>query len=149
MLRGQFNLVETHCQGGLSYARLYEGTEDGYIYAYIHTYLFIYIYIYTYMYIYIFIYIYVCTYIHICIYIYIYIYTYVYMRRKTELLCGVLRTFYELRRCQGNYADALIYAEEVYNCFAVAYNPVHPRVQHAASTLIESLTCSGDLYKAR
>jgi hypothetical protein len=28
MLRSQFNLVETHCQRGLSCARLYEGTED-------------------------------------------------------------------------------------------------------------------------
>jgi hypothetical protein len=28
MHRSQFHLVETHCQRGLSYARLYEGTED-------------------------------------------------------------------------------------------------------------------------
>jgi hypothetical protein len=28
MYRNQFNLAEIHCQQGLFYARLYEGTED-------------------------------------------------------------------------------------------------------------------------
>jgi tetratricopeptide (TPR) repeat protein len=93
MNRSQFNLVETHCQRGLSYARLYEGTED----------------------------------------------------KKADLLCGVLQTFIMLRSNEGNYADALSFAEEAYNCAAVAYNPVHPRVQKAASTLIECLTRKGDL----
>eukprot|EP00596_Hydrurales_sp_CCMP1899_P000899 CAMPEP_0119041090 /NCGR_PEP_ID=MMETSP1177-20130426/11235_1 /TAXON_ID=2985 /ORGANISM="Ochromonas sp, Strain CCMP1899" /LENGTH=300 /DNA_ID=CAMNT_0007006807 /DNA_START=405 /DNA_END=1307 /DNA_ORIENTATION=- len=96
MYRSQFNLVETHCQRGLSYARLYEGTED----------------------------------------------------KKSDLLCSTLRTFYELRRNEGNYADALQFAEEAYNYEAVVYNPVHPKVQNAASTLIECLTRKGDLCKA-
>eukprot|EP00596_Hydrurales_sp_CCMP1899_P010432 CAMPEP_0119038508 /NCGR_PEP_ID=MMETSP1177-20130426/7476_1 /TAXON_ID=2985 /ORGANISM="Ochromonas sp, Strain CCMP1899" /LENGTH=322 /DNA_ID=CAMNT_0007001193 /DNA_START=614 /DNA_END=1582 /DNA_ORIENTATION=+ len=96
MHRNQFNLVETHCQRGLSYARLYEGTED----------------------------------------------------KKTDLLSRALRSFYRLRLVEGNYANALIFAEEAYNCYAVAYNPVHPKVQDAASTLIECLTCKGDLCKA-
>jgi tetratricopeptide (TPR) repeat protein len=94
--RNQFNLGETHCQQGLSYARLYKGTED----------------------------------------------------KKADLLCEALRTCYEIRSREGNYADALMIAEEAYNCVAVAYNPVHPRVQHAASTLIECLTRKGDLCKA-
>jgi hypothetical protein len=94
--RSQFNLVETHSQRSLSYARLYEGAEE----------------------------------------------------KKTDLLCGALNTFYNLRSREGNYTDALPFAEEVYNCFAVAYNPVHPKVQSAASTLIECLTCKGDLCKA-
>jgi hypothetical protein len=34
------------------------------------------------------------------------------------------------------------------NCAAVAYNPVHPKVQNAAGTLIECLTRKGDLCKA-
>jgi hypothetical protein len=96
MHRNQFNLVETHCQRGLSHARLYEGKED----------------------------------------------------EKTDLLCRALRTFYRLREVEGNHADALTFAEEAYNCYAVAYNPVHPKVQNAASTLIECLTRKGDLCKA-
>jgi hypothetical protein len=94
--RNQFNLVETHCQRGLSYARLYEGTEE----------------------------------------------------KKADLLCEALRVFHILRKEEGNYADALIFAEEAYNCAAVAYNPVHPKVQDAASTLIGCLTCKGDLCNA-
>jgi hypothetical protein len=94
--RNQFNLVETHGQRGLSYARLYEGTED----------------------------------------------------KKTDLLCRALRVFYNLRMSEGNYANALIFAEEAYNCYAVAYNPVHPMVQDAASMLIGCLTRKGDLCKA-
>jgi hypothetical protein len=96
MQRSNFNLVEIHCQRGLSHARLYEGTED----------------------------------------------------KKTDLLCKALNTFYRLRVVERNYADALTFAEETYNCAAVAYNPVHPKVQSAASTLIECLTLKGDLCKA-
>jgi hypothetical protein len=86
--RSQYNLVENHCQGGLDYARLYEGTED----------------------------------------------------EKADLLCEALGTFFQLRLCEGNYADALVFIEEAYNCVAVVYNPVHPKVQSAASRLIECLT---------
>jgi tetratricopeptide (TPR) repeat protein len=96
MHRTRFNIAETHCQRGLSYARLYEGTED----------------------------------------------------EKADLLCTALITFYNLRMSEGNYVDALTFAEESYNCAAVAYNPVHPKVQNAASTLIECLTHKGDLCKA-
>jgi tetratricopeptide (TPR) repeat protein len=45
---------------------------------------------------------------------------------KADLLCGALNKFYSLRSDEGNFADALHYAEEAYNCVAVAYNPVHP-----------------------
>jgi hypothetical protein len=68
--------------------------------------------------------------------------------KKTDLLCGALRTFYQLRMLEGNHANALTFAEETYNCSAVAYNPVHPKVQNAASILIECLTYTGDLCKA-
>jgi hypothetical protein len=68
--------------------------------------------------------------------------------KKTDLLCKALKTFYDLRSIEGNYADALPFAEEAYNCAAVAYNPVHPKVQDAASMLIECLTRKGDLCKA-
>jgi tetratricopeptide (TPR) repeat protein len=92
----QFNEVETHCQRSLSYARLYEGTED----------------------------------------------------EKTDLLVRALKVFYNLRKIERNYDEALIFAEEAYNCVAVAFNPVHPKVQEAASTLIECLIHKGDLSKA-
>jgi tetratricopeptide (TPR) repeat protein len=67
---------------------------------------------------------------------------------KTHLLCSALSCLYELRRNQGNYIDALAFAEERYNCVAVAYNPVHPEVQKAASMLIECLILKGDFYDA-
>jgi hypothetical protein len=67
---------------------------------------------------------------------------------KTDLLSSVLSTLYELRRNQGNYVDALAFAEEIYNCVAVAYNPVHPEVQSAASALIECLVAKDDFYDA-
>jgi hypothetical protein len=67
---------------------------------------------------------------------------------KTDRLCAALETFCNLRRNERNYAEALTYAEENYNCLAVAYNPVHPKVQGAASTLIECLIRKGDFNKA-
>jgi hypothetical protein len=67
---------------------------------------------------------------------------------KTDLLCSALNTLYELRSNQGNYVDALAFAEEIYNCAAVAYNPVHPEVQNAASALIECLVAKDDFYDA-
>jgi tetratricopeptide (TPR) repeat protein len=67
---------------------------------------------------------------------------------NTRLLHSALTSFYELRRNQGNYIDALAFAEESYNCAAVTYNSVHPEVQRAASTLIECLTFKGDFYDA-
>jgi hypothetical protein len=56
--------------------------------------------------------------------------------------------FCDLRSLQGNYAGALTFAEEAYNCAAVAYNPVHPKVQSAASKLIEYLARKGDFCNA-
>jgi hypothetical protein len=93
MQRSHFHLMETHCQRGLSYARLYEGTED----------------------------------------------------KKIDLLCNALITFNNLRGFEGNYPDALPFAEEAYNCAAVAYNPVHPKLP---GFLIENLSRTGDLCKA-
>jgi ABC-type cobalt transport system substrate-binding protein len=67
---------------------------------------------------------------------------------KTELLCCALKTFYELNRTQGNYDEAYTFAEETYNCVAIAYNPVHPKVQEAASGLIECLLFKRDFGHA-
>jgi tetratricopeptide (TPR) repeat protein len=67
---------------------------------------------------------------------------------KADVVCRALNTFYTLRRDQGNYDEALTFAEEAYNCVAIAYNPVHPKVQNAASTLIECLICKGDFVHA-
>jgi hypothetical protein len=49
---------------------------------------------------------------------------------------------------QDDYPNAVIFAEESYNCVAEAYNPVHPQVQRAASILIESLIHTGNTYDA-
>jgi hypothetical protein len=67
---------------------------------------------------------------------------------KTDLLCSVLKALYGLRAFQENYVDALPFAEEAYNLAAIAYNPVHPKVQDAAGTLIQCLIHNGDLYNA-
>jgi tetratricopeptide (TPR) repeat protein len=67
---------------------------------------------------------------------------------KTDLVCKALQRSYELHRNQGNYDEALVFAEEAYNCVAIAYNPVHPEVQKAASTLIECLILKGDFDHA-
>jgi hypothetical protein len=69
-------------------------------------------------------------------------------KEKANLLCSALSSLYALRRDQENYTDALAFAEENYDCDAVAYNPVHQAVQDAASTLIECLTFKGDFYDA-
>lgn len=68
--------------------------------------------------------------------------------KKTNLLCSALVDYYALRMAQGNYADALIFAEEAYNCAAITYNPVHLEVQKAAGTLIACLTIVKDYEKA-
>jgi tetratricopeptide (TPR) repeat protein len=68
--------------------------------------------------------------------------------RKTDLLCKALRVYINLRTSQEKHADAVIYAEEAYNLVAVAYNPVHPKVQDAATSLIECLIHTGDLFNA-
>jgi tetratricopeptide (TPR) repeat protein len=67
---------------------------------------------------------------------------------KTDLLFKAFRRYSIFHTNQGNYDEALTFAEEAYNCVAIAYNPVHPEVQNAASTLIECLTCKGDFDRA-
>lgn len=49
---------------------------------------------------------------------------------------------------KGDYVRAKEFAEEAYNVVAVAYNPVHPKVQEAASMLIRTLFQTGDLEDA-
>jgi hypothetical protein len=68
--------------------------------------------------------------------------------KKTNILCSVLRALYDLRGIQSNFIDALPFAEEAYDLVAIAYNPVHPKVQEAAGMLIECLMHKGDLYNA-
>jgi hypothetical protein len=48
---------------------------------------------------------------------------------KTTLLLRALSSYYGIRMCRGDPAGGLIFAEEAYNCAAIAYNPVHPEVQ--------------------
>lgn len=48
---------------------------------------------------------------------------------KTTLLLRALSIYYGIRMCRGDSAGGLIFAEEAYNCAAIAYNPVHPEVQ--------------------
>jgi hypothetical protein len=67
---------------------------------------------------------------------------------KSDLICRNLRALYDLRGIQGNFVDALPFAEEAYDLVAIAYNPVHPKVQKAAGALIEYHIHNGDLYNA-
>jgi tetratricopeptide (TPR) repeat protein len=67
---------------------------------------------------------------------------------KIDLVGIALTAYYNLRADQENYVDALRFAEEAYDLVAIAYNPVHPKVQKAAGTLIECLTNKGDWYNA-
>jgi tetratricopeptide (TPR) repeat protein len=67
---------------------------------------------------------------------------------KTYLVYKALQRSYELHSNQGNYDEALVFAEEAYNCVAIAYNPVHPEVQDAASLLIECLIFKGNFDHA-
>jgi tetratricopeptide (TPR) repeat protein len=67
---------------------------------------------------------------------------------KTSLLYSALIGVYDIYKNQGKYDEAFILDEEAYNCVAVTYNPVHPNVQHAASSLIECLIDKGDFDHA-
>jgi tetratricopeptide (TPR) repeat protein len=67
---------------------------------------------------------------------------------KTSLLFDALTAYSNLRSRQGNLADAVTFLEEAYNCVAITYNPVHPKVQMAAGNLIGCLTNKGDYYNA-
>jgi tetratricopeptide (TPR) repeat protein len=68
------------------------------------------------------------------------------IKQKTNRLCDAYEAYCQLRMVQLNYTEAVTFAEESYNCVAVAYNPVHPQVQVAAGNLIECLIHKGDLY---
>jgi hypothetical protein len=67
---------------------------------------------------------------------------------KATLLCSAFTAYSDLRKKQFNFVDAATFAEEAYNCVAIAYNPVHPAVQKAAGNLIECLIHKGDFYDA-
>jgi tetratricopeptide (TPR) repeat protein len=67
---------------------------------------------------------------------------------KTGLLYSALIGLYEIYRNHGNYDEALISVEEAYNCVAITYNPVHPKVQEAAGSLIEGLLCKRNFEHA-
>jgi tetratricopeptide (TPR) repeat protein len=67
---------------------------------------------------------------------------------KTTLLLKVLTSYCDVQTALKNHAGAVILAEEAYNIIAIAYNPVHPKVQEAAAKLIQCLTFKGDLDKA-
>jgi tetratricopeptide (TPR) repeat protein len=67
---------------------------------------------------------------------------------KTNLLLKTLSTYSLHLSNRGEFAGAISVAEEAYNCAAIAYNPVHPKVQKAAGTLIECLIRKGDLDNA-
>jgi hypothetical protein len=68
--------------------------------------------------------------------------------RKTSLLFNAYRRYCDLCRMQEDYTTAITWAEEAYNCVAIAYNPVHPEVQSAAGILIECLIHKGTLERA-
>jgi ethanolamine utilization protein EutA (predicted chaperonin) len=68
---------------------------------------------------------------------------------KIDLVCSVSIAYYNLRSFQGNHVDALPSVEEAYDLIAIAYNPVHPKVQRAAGMLIQCLICKGDLYNGQ
>lgn len=68
---------------------------------------------------------------------------------RTDMICRALKMYCELQINQGKYAEATTFAEESYNIAAVAYNPVHPEVQKAVSTLIDCLIRKRELYADR
>lgn len=67
---------------------------------------------------------------------------------KSILLYDTYRMYCDIRIRQDNYADASTFAEEAYNCVAIAYNPVHQEVQAAAGNLIDCLIQVGNYYDA-
>jgi hypothetical protein len=67
---------------------------------------------------------------------------------KTSLVLSALFNYCNLLNEQGDHIGAVTFAEEAYNYVAIAYNPVHPQMQEAASTLIHCLTLKGDFYDA-
>jgi hypothetical protein len=70
------------------------------------------------------------------------------VEKKTDSLIDALDVFYRLRLIQGRVDDALTFAKDMYNHLIVAYNPVHPEVQKAVTTLIACLIHKGDYHDA-
>lgn len=64
---------------------------------------------------------------------------------KPGLLCDALGAYSDLRSIQGRCDEAVVFAEQAYDVVAIAYNPVHPKVQEAAGTLIRLLSRKGGL----
>jgi tetratricopeptide (TPR) repeat protein len=67
---------------------------------------------------------------------------------KITSIFEALDTYIKLRQRQGDYSGAVTFAEEAYNVVVIAYDCVHPQVQHAAGILIECLIHNGDLVNA-
>jgi tetratricopeptide (TPR) repeat protein len=66
--------------------------------------------------------------------------------KKITMIFTALGTYCSLRENQGNYSDAVTFAEECYNLVVEAYDPVHPQVQEAAAVLINILISKGDFF---
>eukprot|EP00596_Hydrurales_sp_CCMP1899_P005372 CAMPEP_0119046044 /NCGR_PEP_ID=MMETSP1177-20130426/44045_1 /TAXON_ID=2985 /ORGANISM="Ochromonas sp, Strain CCMP1899" /LENGTH=421 /DNA_ID=CAMNT_0007018647 /DNA_START=219 /DNA_END=1484 /DNA_ORIENTATION=+ len=69
-------------------------------------------------------------------------------KNKTDLLYQAYGAYSATKLNQFKYAEAATLAEECYNIVAIAYNPVHPDVQRAASILIQCLDLSEDQTNA-
>jgi tetratricopeptide (TPR) repeat protein len=67
---------------------------------------------------------------------------------KINMIFTALVSYCNLREGQGNYIDAVTFAEECYILVVEAYDCVHPQVQKAAGVLIHILIKKGDLYDA-
>jgi hypothetical protein len=67
---------------------------------------------------------------------------------KTTCMFKAICSFSWLRRRQGDYSAAVIFAEEAYNLVVDAYDPAHPQVQEAANLLIGCLIDKGDFLNA-
>jgi tetratricopeptide (TPR) repeat protein len=66
--------------------------------------------------------------------------------KKITMIFQASKIYCSLRERQGNYSDALTFAEECYKLVVEAYNPVHPQVQEAAGVLLNILIKKGDLF---
>jgi hypothetical protein len=67
---------------------------------------------------------------------------------KVTSILDALGTCVELRQRQGDHSGAVPFAEEAYNVTVIAYDCVHPQVQHAAGMLIQCLIHNDDLFNA-
>jgi hypothetical protein len=67
---------------------------------------------------------------------------------KITMIFSALKIYCTLRERQGNYLDAVSFAEECYNLIVEAYDPVHSQAQEAAGVLINILIRKGDFIDA-